>query len=87
MGQVLDILQYYSDCHRDEGDEWYSAEISALSVNDNCIDFIISPTSPGSLVSVEVYPKSNYYNINNQGTTVSDTSEYEKLKIIRDWNL
>jgi len=82
---ITDSLVYGPGWMWDEGDEWYSAEISALSVNDNCIDFIISPTSPGSLVSVEVYPKSNYYNINNQGTTVSDTSEYEKLKIIRDW--
>ena len=82
---ITDSLVYGPGWMWDEGDEWYSAEISALSVNDNCIDFIISPSSTGSLINVEIYPKSNFYNVKNEGTTVSDTSEYEKLKISRDW--
>ena len=82
---ITDSLVYGPGWMWDEGDEWYSAEISGLSVNDNCIDFIISPTLPGSLISVETYPKSNYYKIYNSAMTVSDTSEYDKIKIIRDW--
>ena len=82
---ITDSLVYGPGWMWDEGDEWYSAEISALSVNDNCIDFIISPSSTGSLINVEIFPESNFYNVKNEGTTVSDTSEYEKLKISRDW--
>ena len=82
---ITDSLVYGPGWMWDEGDEWYSAEVSGLSVNDNCIDFIISPTSPDSLISIETYPKSNYYKINNSAITVSDTSEYDKIKIIRDW--
>lgn len=82
---ITDSLVYGPGWMWDEGDEWYSAEISALSVNDNCIDFIITPTSPGSLANVEIYPKSNFYTVQNRGVTVNDTSEYKKLKITRDW--
>jgi D-alanyl-D-alanine carboxypeptidase/D-alanyl-D-alanine-endopeptidase (penicillin-binding protein 4) len=82
---ITDSLVYGPGWMWDEGDEWYSAEVSGLSVNDNCIDFVIGPSSPGSLISVETYPKSNYYKINNSAITVSDTSEYDKIKIVRDW--
>ena len=82
---ITDSLVYGPGWMWDEGDEWYSAEVSALSVNDNCIDFIVSPTYPGSPINVEIYPKSNFYKVTNSGITVSDTSEYKKLKIIRDW--
>ncbi len=82
---ITDSLVYGPGWMWDEGDEWYSAEISALSVNDNCIDFVISPTSTGSKLNVEIYPKSKFYNVKNEGITISDTSKYEELKIVRDW--
>ena len=82
---ITDSLVYGPGWMWDEGDEWYSAEVSALSVNDNCVDFIVNPTYPGSPINIEIQPKSNFYNITNTGTTISDTSEYVELKIIRDW--
>ena len=82
---IMDSLTYGPGWMWDEGDEWYSAQISALSVNDNCIDFIINPSTTGNLINLETYPKSNYYTIINQAYTVNDTANFEKLKITRDW--
>ena len=49
---ILDTLVYGPGWMWDEGDEWYSAQISGLSVNDNCIDFIVSPAINGKLVNI-----------------------------------
>ena len=39
----------------DEGPWWYAAPISALSVNDNCIDFYIKPGSVGKNASIDYF--------------------------------
>ena len=82
---IMDSLTYGPGWMWDEGDEWYSAQISALSVNDNCIDFIINPSTNGNLINIETYPYSSYYTFLNQAYTVNDTVDFEKLKITRDW--
>ena len=84
---IMDSLTYGPGWMWDEGDEWYSAQISALSVNDNCIDFIINPSTNGNLINIETYPYSSYYTFLNQAYTVNDTVDFEKLKITRDWKI
>ena len=69
----------------DEGDEWYSAQISGLSVNDNCIDFIVNPADNGKLIDIQILPQSDYYTFLNEAYTVNDTTNFKKLKISRDW--
>ena len=49
----------------DEGSWWYAAQISALSVNDNCVDFIIKPGELGENAIIQTKPESNYYKIIN----------------------
>ena len=44
----LDSLNYGEGWMWDEGPWWYAAPISALSVNDNCIDFYVEPGNIGS---------------------------------------
>ena len=69
----------------DEGSWWYAAQISALSVNDNCVDFIIDPGEVGQRAKISSYPESNYYSIINNSITVNDTINFEEFKIERDW--
>jgi D-alanyl-D-alanine carboxypeptidase/D-alanyl-D-alanine-endopeptidase (penicillin-binding protein 4) len=69
----------------DEGAWWYSAEISALSVNDNCVDFIINPGKKGAPAIIKTNPSSDYYQISNTSLTVNDITGFQKLKIDRDW--
>ena len=71
---ILDTLVYGPGWMWDEGDEWYSAQISGLSVNDNCIDFIVSPAINGKLVNIQVQPESGYYSFYNEAYTVNDTT-------------
>ena len=56
----------------DEGAWWYAAQISALSVNDNCVDFIIKPGELGVNAIIQTKPESNYYKIINNSITVDD---------------
>ena len=82
---ILDTLVYGPGWMWDEGDEWYSAQISGLSVNDNCIDFIVNPADNGKLIDIQILPQSDYYTFLNEAYTVNDTTNFKKLKISRDW--
>ena len=55
----LDSLNYGEGWMWDEGPWWYAAPISALSVNDNCIDFYIKPSTIGKAASIDYYPKTS----------------------------
>ena len=69
----------------DEGSEKYSAPISALSVNNNCIDFEYSPNELGLPAKIKISPNTKFVRIINNSMTVNDTVNFKKLKIDRDW--
>jgi len=69
----------------DEGPWKYAAQISALSVNDNCVDFYIRPGSIGSPVNYSTNPKTDYIIIHNSSLTVNDTAGFIDFKINRNW--
>ncbi len=69
----------------DEGSEWYAAQISALSVNDNCVDFYVSPGELGQAVQINFSPNTNYIQVTNDSKTVADTTNFMAFKIDRDW--
>ncbi|MBT3947773.1 MAG: D-alanyl-D-alanine carboxypeptidase/D-alanyl-D-alanine-endopeptidase [Candidatus Marinimicrobia bacterium] len=81
----LDSTLYGEGWMWDEGAWWYAAEISALSVNDNCVDFFINPGINSTPASVLTNPVSDYFQIKNTSLTVNDTSGFQKFKIDRDW--
>ena len=82
----LDSLNYGEGWMWDEGPWWYAAPISALSVNDNCIDFYIKPGPAGKSASIDYYPKTSFIKFKNESITVQDSVQ-KKLKIDRDWVL
>ena len=82
---IFDQKTYGEGWMWDEGSWWYAAQISALSVNDNCVDFIIDPGEVGQRAKISSYPESNYYSIINNSITVNDTINFEEFKIERDW--
>ncbi|MBT3478254.1 MAG: D-alanyl-D-alanine carboxypeptidase/D-alanyl-D-alanine-endopeptidase [Candidatus Marinimicrobia bacterium] len=69
----------------DEGSWWYAAQISALSLNDNCVDFHVSPGNLGKIAKVINNPNTQYIDVINDSRTVNDTSNFKKFKIERDW--
>ena len=82
----LDSLNYGEGWMWDEGPWWYAAPISALSVNDNCIDFYIKPGLAGEAASIDYYPKTSFIKLKNESITVQDSVQ-KRLKIDRDWVL
>ena len=82
---LLDSLHYGQGWMWDEGAWWYAAPISAMSLNDNCIDFYVGPGELGQPAGVEMVPETEYVHLINQSTTTNDTIDFNKFKIDRDW--
>ncbi|MBT7515501.1 MAG: hypothetical protein HN655_06545, partial [Candidatus Marinimicrobia bacterium] len=82
---LMDTLHYGEGWMWDEGSWWYAAPISALSLNDNCVEFYFHPGKLGQPVQVSTNPVTNYIQIDNQSITVNDTVDFQKFKIERDW--
>ena len=65
--------------------EWYAAEISALTLNDSCIDLLITGSSNvGNKAAIQVDPPTSYMKIVNQITTVSRSKDERMIEFIRD---
>ena len=84
-GGLFDNFHFGKGWMWDEGSEKYSAPISALSVNNNCIDFEYSPNELGLPAKVKISPNTKFVKIINNSMTVNDTVNFKKLKIDRDW--
>ncbi|MCK5737604.1 D-alanyl-D-alanine carboxypeptidase/D-alanyl-D-alanine-endopeptidase [bacterium] len=57
----------------DDIPEWYAAQISALSFNDNCVDIQVFPgDSIGAPARYEIFPKTPFMNITWDVSTVAD---------------
>ena len=82
---LFDDLYYGEGWMWDEGSEKYSAPISAITLNNNCIDFEYSPNDLGLPAKINLFPDTEYISIINNSITVDDTINYKKLKIERDW--
>jgi D-alanyl-D-alanine carboxypeptidase/D-alanyl-D-alanine-endopeptidase (penicillin-binding protein 4) len=50
---------------------WYAAPVSALSFNDNSIDFTIRPGAPGAAPLITAAPASSFYSLENTALTVA----------------
>ena len=84
-GNLFDSKYYGKGWMWDEGSNEYSAPVSGLAVNHNCIDFEYSPGKIGNPANISLLPHTNYVSIDNRSLTVSDTINYKALKIERDW--
>ena len=82
---LMDTMYYGEGWMWDEGSWWYAAPISAMSVNDNCIDFYVDPGQLGGPAKVNHYPITSYFRFVNNSITVNDTLDLKKFNIERDW--
>lgn len=67
----------------DEESYWYSAQVSGLSFNDNCVNWYVTPTRVGDRAKIQLVPGTNYVTIENHITTVATASESEEIEFIR----
>ena len=82
---LFDTTRFGEGWMWDEGPWKYAAQISALSVNDNTVDFYVTPGTLNQPVQITTNPITNYIQILNQTNTVNDTIGFEPLTIDRDW--
>ena len=82
----LDSVYFGNGWMWDEGSWWYAAPVSALSVNDNCIDFYVQPGKEGQNAIVNYFPNTRYISLQNHSSTVKKDTNLKNLKIDRDWS-
>ena len=82
---IHDSINYGKGWMWDEGSWWYAAPVSALSLNDNCIDFYVSPGKIDEPAMISTFPETDYVHIINQSRTVNDTINKKKFRIERNW--
>ena len=82
---LMDSVYFGNGWMWDEGPWWYAAPISALSLNDNCIDFIINPGEIDEPANIKTYPKTDYISISNNSLTIKQNPNIEKIFIERDF--
>ncbi len=66
----FDEVRFLPGWKENQQGSWFSAEVGALNLNDNCIDVSVSPTRPGQLAKVELLPRTAYVSIDNRCKTV-----------------
>ncbi len=66
--------------------DYYAAQISALSLNDNCVDLIFSPgDSAGSIANLEMIPPTDYIVLENRVITTDDPAG-TRIRLHRERN-
>jgi D-alanyl-D-alanine carboxypeptidase/D-alanyl-D-alanine-endopeptidase (penicillin-binding protein 4) len=62
---------------------WYSAQVSGLCFNDNCVDWFVSPTKIGQPAKIQIRPNTRYLNVINHVVTVASASEATEIQFVR----
>lgn len=70
----------------DEESYWYSAQVSGLSFNDNCVNWYVTPTRMGQPATIQIVPGTKYVTIDNAITTVAGPSESQEIEFTRQRN-
>ncbi len=94
--EFLDDLPVGEGWMWDDAGAWYSAPLSALSIQENCVDIIVNAAKKnGDPVQVSLYPKTQYVIINNTSTTLDSatyfalrfdsTKVFEHFRVERRW--
>lgn len=93
-GNLVCDESYLDDLYLGQGWMWDDASsedfapISALTVNDNCVEVTVKPAvRPGDRLTVHLEPETNYMKIVNHGVTVdsTDTVLTKAFKVERKW--
>jgi len=72
---IFDDQRFHPSWPVKQSDKWYTAQISALNFNDNCIDVNFAPAAqPGQIASYTLCPDTKYVNIENECKTISSGS-------------
>ena len=80
---VMDSIYWGTGWAWDDTPNAFQPYLSPLMLNRGCVNVSVKPSQKGRRPEVEVYPKSDYYTIDNRA--VCGIPHYGSLKINRDW--
>ncbi len=84
----MDDLYWGKGWMWDDASAWYWAQISALSVNDNCVTLTVKPgKKKGAPLQVAMEPATSYMQIIDKARTVGryDSVARDSFKVLRKW--
>lgn len=93
-GDIICDATYLDDLHWGKGwmwddvSAWYWAPISALTVNDNCVELTVEPAEKvGEALNYRLKPETAFMQVNNTGLTVAgtDTAAVDSFRVLRRW--
>ncbi|MGH9361970.1 MAG: D-alanyl-D-alanine carboxypeptidase/D-alanyl-D-alanine endopeptidase, partial [Thermoanaerobaculia bacterium] len=65
----FDDVRFLPGWKGSQAGSWFSAEVGALNLNDNCIEVTVRPTRPGEAARVELSPPTAYVVVENRCRT------------------
>lgn len=71
---------------KDQWSRWYSAQIGALNLNDNCVDVTVIPTAVGGLARYRISPYTAYVTVKNRCRTTRSGGLLIRLDRVRGTN-
>ena len=83
--RILDSLNYGRGWMWDEGSGPSCAPVGGLTLNNNCVDFIIARGLLHRQVEVNTIPRTDYVRLINLSRTVENDTGQEEFKVERDW--
>lgn len=74
-GRAFTGPRMHAEWPEDQFLKWYSAEISALTLNDNCLTITVEPGSPGRQASIALSPQTGYVSTTGSVATKGNKSD------------
>lgn len=72
--RAFDAVRFHPDWPANQSSQWYSAEISALTLNDACIDLRLAPG--GNRPKVVADPETDYIQFDNDARTTTSRKQH-----------
>jgi len=79
--RAFERLGFHPDWNPNEAQDWYAAEVSALSLNDNCLDIEVTPE--GGAVRAVMRPETSAFTLDVKATTTAQRKEH-RVSYVRD---
>jgi serine-type D-Ala-D-Ala carboxypeptidase/endopeptidase (penicillin-binding protein 4) len=72
--RFFDQVRYHPDWEKADRPHWYAAEVSALILNDGCVDIEIVPSKSGG--TIRLYPPTKYLRVTNKLSSTSSARSH-----------
>ncbi|MCI0343043.1 MAG: D-alanyl-D-alanine carboxypeptidase/D-alanyl-D-alanine-endopeptidase [Planctomycetales bacterium] len=73
---AFDAVRVHPSWPEDQLTNWYCAEISALTLNDACVDATVEPAALGAPPVVRLDPETAFVSLRNEATTTRKGNEF-----------